>query len=124
MKDRVTFPDDFWRLGKFFFIAPDSFDEQVVARKWNEVAVKALQSFRKEFDKLPAATSEGAQATLENVTHTLDIAIGKILPALRLVLTGGASGPDLMMTMEIIGKQEVLNRIDYALRTLRVKAEP
>jgi len=124
MKDRVTFPDDFWKLGKFFFIAPDSFDEQVIAKKWNEDAVKVMQSFRKELDELPAATSEAAQGALEKVTASLGIAMGKILPAVRVVLTGGASGPDLMMTMEIIGKQEVLNRIDYALRTLRVNVTP
>ena len=124
MKDRVTFPDDFWKLGKFFFIAPDSFDEQVIAKKWNEDAVKVMQSFRKELDELPAATSEAVQGTLEKVTASLGIAMGKILPAVRVVLTGGASGPDLMMTMEIIGKQEVLNRIDYALKTLRVKVTP
>lgn len=124
MKDRVTFPDDFWKLGKFFFVAPVSFDEQVVARKWNEDAVKVMQAFRTDMDKLPAATAEAAQATLEKVTTSLGIATGKILQAVRVVLTGGASGPDLMMTMEIIGKQEVLKRIDYALRALRVKVDP
>src|SRR5260221_13867981 len=124
MKDRVTFPDDFWKLGKFFFEAPVSFDEQVVAKKWNEDAVKVLRAFRGEMDKLPSATAEGAKATLEKVTANLGIATGKILQAVRVVLTGGASGPDLMMTMEIIGKQEVLDRIDYALRTLSLKVRP
>ncbi|HMI68074.1 MAG TPA: glutamate--tRNA ligase family protein, partial [Cyclobacteriaceae bacterium] len=121
MKDRVTFPDDFWKLGKFFFEAPVSFDEQVVAKKWNEDAVKVLQAFRGEMDKLPSTTAEGAKATLEKVTASLGIATGKILQAVRVVITGGASGPDLMMTMEIIGKQEVLDRIDYALKTLSIK---
>ena len=124
MKDRVTFPDDFWKLGKFFFVAPVSFDVQVVAKKWNEDAVKVVQSFREEVGKLPAVTSEAVQVALEKVTTSLGIAVGKILQAVRVVLTGGASGPDLMMTMEIIGKQEVLNRIDYALRTLSVKVTP
>ncbi len=124
MKDRVTFPDDFWKLGKFFFEAPVSFDEQVVAKKWNEDAVKVLRAFRGEMDRLPSATAEGTKATLEKVTANLGIATGKILQAVRVVLTGGASGPDLMMTMEIIGKQEVLDRIDYALRTLSLKVTP
>ena len=115
MKDRITFPDDFWKLGKFFFEAPVSFEEQVVGKKWNEDAVKVLQAFRDEMDQLPATTAEETKATLEKVTTSLGIATGKILQALRVVLTGGASGPDLMMTMEIIGKQEVLKRIDYAI---------
>jgi glutamyl-tRNA synthetase len=122
MKERVTFPEDFWRQGKFFFESPVAFDEQVVTKKWNDDAVKVLQSFREELARQSDVTSESAKATLEKVTAGLGIATGKILQALRVTLTGGASGPDLMMTMEIIGKQEVVKRIDYALRTLRVKA--
>jgi glutamyl-tRNA synthetase len=40
---------------------------------------------------------------------------------LRLSLTGAAGGPDLMIIMEIIGKEEIIKRIDHALKTLKVK---
>ena len=62
-----------------------------------------------------------AKFTLETVTTELGIAIGKILQSLRVSITGGASGPDLMMTMEIIGRDEVVSRISYALNNLKVK---
>ena len=120
MKDRVTFPADFWELGKFFFQAPLVFDDQMT-RKWNDNAVKVIQAFRLRLDQLPDLTAELAKATLEGAAAELGIATGKILQAVRLTLTGGASGPDLMMTMEILGKEEVVNRIDYALKTLRIK---
>ena len=41
--------------------------------------------------------------------------IGKILPDLRLALTGGAPGPDLPMTMYILGRKETLTRIQLLL---------
>jgi glutamyl-tRNA synthetase len=34
---------------------------------------------------------------------------------------GAGAGPDLMMVMEIIGKDEVIKRIDHALKNLNVK---
>ncbi|CAG7580093.1 MAG: Glutamate--tRNA ligase [uncultured marine phage] len=40
---------------------------------------------------------------------------GKIMPGLRQALTGGISGPDLMTTMTILGKDVSINRIKKAL---------
>jgi glutamyl-tRNA synthetase len=120
LKERVTFPADFWNLGKFFFLAPQVFDEQTVAKKWNEDATRVLQGFRDEVKEAKELSAESFKVRLEAVTSRMGMATGKILQALRVSLTGGASGPDLMMTMEILGPGEVSNRIDYALKTLRV----
>jgi glutamyl-tRNA synthetase len=34
LKERIVFPKDLWTEGKFFFVAPDSYDEAVVSAKW------------------------------------------------------------------------------------------
>jgi glutamyl-tRNA synthetase len=121
MKDRATFPDDLWENGKFLFRAPTVFDEQVVAKKWNEEATKVLSAFRDEVQPANELTADFAKTTLEKVTTDLGIKIGSIMQAVRVSITGGASGPDLMITMEILGKEEVVKRIDYALANLKVK---
>jgi glutamyl-tRNA synthetase len=121
MKDRVTFPKDFWEQGKFFFSSPATYDEQVVSKKWNEDAVKVLSKFQSAISDLNLVNAENVKATLDKVTADLGISTGKILAALRVSITGGASGPDLMMTMEIIGKEEIIARLGRALRTLKIK---
>ncbi len=120
MKERVSFPQDFWEQGKFFFCAPNTFDESVAAKKWNKDAVSVLNTYTEEIEKTDELTAELAKSILERVTTNLGIGTGKILQALRLSITGGASGPDLMMTLEIIGKEETCKRIKYALKTLNV----
>lgn len=121
MKDRVTFPQDFWQHGKFFFIPPSSFDPQVISKKWNAEAVQVLTHFAEAVLKQDTFTAAVAKSTLDEVTTRLGIGSGKILQALRVSLTGGAGGPDLMLTMEIIGKEETANRIHYAISNLPVK---
>jgi glutamyl-tRNA synthetase len=121
MRDRVTFPQDFWQNGKFFFIAPEAYDPAVVSKKWNDEAVKVLGAFRDAIQGLKGVDATTAKQTLEETTAALGIGTGKILQALRVALTGAAGGPDLMMIMEIIGKSEVVSRIDKALTTLKVK---
>lgn len=121
MRDRITFPQDLWEQGKFFFHAPATYDNTVVSKRWNGDAVKVLAAYREAIEKCEAFDAETAKATLEKVTADLGIGTGKILQALRLSMTGAGGGPDLMMIMEIIGKKEVVQRIDHALKTLPVK---
>ncbi len=121
MKERATFPKDFWEQGKFLFIAPTSFDEQVASKKWNDEAVRVISAYKDALAALPSVDAVVAKTTLEEVTASLGIGTGKILQALRLSITGIGAGPDLMISMEIMGKDEVIKRMAFALETLKVK---
>ncbi|HEX5169963.1 MAG TPA: glutamate--tRNA ligase, partial [Cyclobacteriaceae bacterium] len=121
MKDRITFPQDFWLQGKYFFIAPMAFDEAVTSKKWNDDVVKVLTAFRHEIAQMNPLTAGLAKATLEKITTHLNIPIGKIMQGLRVSITGAGAGPDLMMIMEILGQDEVAGRINYALNNIKVK---
>jgi glutamyl-tRNA synthetase len=121
MRERITFPQDLWEHGKFFFVPPASFDESVVSKKWNEDVVKVLSSYKDAIRAENDWNAPLAKEMLERVTASLGIPTGKILQALRVSITGGASGPDLMVTMEILGKEEVIKRLTFALQTIKVK---
>lgn len=121
MKERVTFPKDFWEQGRFFFLPPTTFDEQIVSKKWNADTVKVLTAYRDEMLLLSELTAETAKTSLEKVTSSMGVKAGQVLQALRMTITGGASGPDLMMTLEILGPVEVGKRLAYALKTLQSK---
>ena len=121
MKERVVFPKDFWEQGRFFFFAPTSYDESVASKKWNDDAIKVLSAYHEALSKLSAFDAVILKETLDRVTNELGIGTGKILQALRLSITGAGGGPDLMAIMEIIGKDEALGRISYALQHLKVK---
>lgn len=121
MKERVVFPRDFWEQGKFFFLPPTTFEETVIAKKWNEEAVRVLSNYSEAVGTLEHPDAAAFKALLERVTQELGIGTGRILQALRLSITGVGAGPDLMIIMEVIGKDEVASRIAYALKHLKVK---
>jgi glutamyl-tRNA synthetase len=121
IKERITFPHELWDHAKVFFVPPDAFDEGIVNKKWNNEAAKVLTAFRDAVTQVESLDAVSAKNLLEQVTASLNISTGKILQALRLSLTGLGVGPDLMMTMELIGKAEVANRISYALENIKVK---
>jgi glutamyl-tRNA synthetase len=119
MKERITFPQELWEQGQYFFHAPVSFEESVASKKWNADVEKVLLEFRKLVSTIPGLTAEVAKSTLEQAASSLQIPVGKILQATRLAITGVGGGPDLMIIMEIIGQQEVVRRIDFAVETLK-----
>ena len=121
MRDRVTFPQDFWQQGRYFFFPPDSYDPGVIAKKWNAETAGVFAAYRDAIKDSAQFDASIAKEILERVTAARNISTGKVLQALRVVITGVAGGPDLMMIMEIIGKNGVIGRIDHALKTLQVK---
>ncbi len=121
MRERVTFPRDFWEQGRFFFQPPEVFDEAIVAKRWNEEVVRVLAAFRDEISSVINADADSLKGVLEKVATSLNVATGRILQPLRLSLTGTGNGPDLMVIMEILGPKETARRIDHAIKTLKVK---
>ena len=121
MKERITFPQEIWSHGQFFFNAPSQYDEQVIAKKWNQDAISVLTAFKEELIKLSTITADRSKALLDEVAGKLTISTGKILQALRVAITGGGSGPDLMLTIEIIGPKETAKRISHAIQKFPIK---
>jgi len=122
MKERVTFPQDFWREASYFFIAPDTYDEKVAAKKWNTSAVAVFEDFRSQLTAIPDFTADNIKARLLQILEQRNMKIGQVMQALRLALTGLEAGPDLMAIIEIIGPEETANRIDAAVQKLSTYA--
>lgn len=121
MKERVVFPSDFWRDGRFFFSAPEEYDESVVRKKWTEEAVSVLEAYKKAILECQKLSAETAKSTLNNILEEKGVKIGQVMQAVRLAITGKGAGPDLMEIIEVLGKEEVAERITKAIDALPVK---
>lgn len=118
LKERVTFASEMAEAGKFFFERPDSYDEKTVKKKWNEEASRGLAAYAEAINDQESMNSEQAKTSLAEVLERLEIGFGKVMPALRVSLTGQAGGPDLMEIVSILGPQEVAERIRLARERL------
>ncbi|MBL6449699.1 glutamate--tRNA ligase [Fulvivirga sp. 29W222] len=121
MRERIVFPSDLWKDGKFFFSMPDNYDETVVRKKWTEGAVSVLDAYKEAILKADKLTADTAKEILNNILEEKGVKIGQVMQAVRLAITGKGGGPDLMEIIEILGNEEVANRIKKAIDTLPVK---
>ncbi|NTW31671.1 MAG: glutamate--tRNA ligase, partial [Bacteroidetes bacterium] len=44
------------------------------------------------------------------------LAMGQIMNALRICIVGASTGPDLFEIISMIGKDETINRINFAIK--------
>ncbi len=47
-----------------------------------------------------------------------NLKLGQVMPVLRVALTGVGAGPDLAAIMQILGKDEVVSRLEKAMSKL------
>jgi glutamyl-tRNA synthetase len=118
MKDRVTFPHEIIAETTFLFNEPSAYDQETVASKWNDDAKLAMPIIANALASVDVFNAENIHNAIFTDLQAAGIKPGKVMAALRLVITGLGKGPDLMLSMEIIGKNSCQSRINYALKTL------
>jgi len=116
MKERITFVKDIWTDAPFLFAAPASYDETVVANKWNAAFLTFLEAFQLA---LQTQTGELDEAQLKELAHQIaqnqGIKPGSVMQGLRVAVTGTTTGPDLMGSMAVLGRQATAQRMALAL---------
>ncbi len=121
MKERATFPADLWKEGRFMIFAPETFDTQVAEKKWNADAAKVLTAYSEKLEALQEPLDAATAKELLAVSaEECGVKLGKVMQAVRLAITGVGAGPDLMQVFEILGKEELIKRIGFSLKTLGI----
>ncbi|MEX0721638.1 MAG: glutamate--tRNA ligase [Balneolaceae bacterium] len=119
LHERVSKVDEFVEMGSFFFEAPKSYDEKAL-KKWKDDSPELVKAYAKKLEDLPKEEFKAAtlKSNLEEVIGEYEVGFGKLMMPLRIAISGQGFGPDLFSAMELIGKKEVLERIDVALERL------
>lgn len=118
MKERATFVKDIYNDGKFFFHAPESFDEKASEKAWSPETAVLMQ----ELIGAISSVDFKAEIIKESIHHLAEakgLGMGKVMMPLRLSLVGELKGPDVPDLMEMIGKEETISRITKAIETLK-----
>lgn len=113
--DRVTFPQEIGQLVHEFSQKPTVYDEVVLATKWNLEAQKGLQVLAASLPTCSTWDADGIKHAIHVALEEAGIKMGKVMQMLRVALSGNGAGPDLMISMQLWGKDEVIERLNAAL---------
>ncbi len=118
--DRLKVAGDILDYADFFTPDDDlTWDDKAFGKRITkpEGATERLARFRETLATAPADTFDAAslESILKDFVDAEEIKIGQIIHALRVAVTGKAVGFGMFETLEILGRDRCLRRIDRAL---------
>jgi glutamyl-tRNA synthetase len=115
--DRITFPQELSALVAAFIEKPSNYDEAVIQNKWNAESEKGLRILADALPRVGVWHAEDIKHAIHESLEAAGIKMGKVMQILRVALSGNGAGPDLMISMQLWGKDQVIERLEVALKT-------
>jgi glutamyl-tRNA synthetase len=119
VKERVTYVKDLWEQASFFFVAPTTYDEKTVKKRWKEDSAVQLTELSQVLETIEDFTAKPTEETVLSWVESKGYPLGNIMNAFRLALVGEAKGPHIFDITEVLGKEEVLKRIKRIIIELK-----
>ena len=78
-----------------------------------------MQQVQLALENLPLLDHENIESAMRLLANKLDLKLGKLLNPVRLAITGQRVSPPLFETLEILGSDLILGRIEKAIKLLK-----
>jgi glutamyl/glutaminyl-tRNA synthetase len=107
---------DFWPLAGFIFDGPAN-DPKARERWLGDEGRRALGQARAALQSADPFTVEAIEPRLRGVVEGLGVKPRDVYQPIRVAVAGTTVSPGIFETLEVLGRDEALRRIDAALRT-------
>ena len=121
VKERVSFVKEIWDQTDFFFRAPESYDQDVIKKRWKEETPAQLMELSSVLDSCEEFSPAATELTVKSWIEQKGYNMGAIMNAFRLVVVGASRGPHMFDIISWIGKDETLRRIDTGISVIGKK---
>lgn len=119
MKDRVDFVKELLPLCRFFFVAPATYDEKTVAKRWKADSAQRMTELADLLRGLQDFSLENQESAVMAWIEAQGFKTGDIMNAFRLALVGEGKGPHMFDISAFLGKEETLRRLQRAVEVLK-----
>ncbi|MDM1403510.1 glutamate--tRNA ligase [Myroides marinus] len=114
IKERATFVADFYELSDFFFVKPTEYDAKAL-KNWKEDTSDIMKQVSEVIKGIEVFEAKNIEEIVKGWINEQGIGMGKVMQPLRLSLVGAVKGPDLFDIIEMIGKDETVERLAIAV---------
>ena len=118
VKGRVNFVKEIWDQARFFFIAPDTYAEKDVKKRWSADTPRIMGELMEVLRGISDFSSKPSEDIVIGWITEKGYHMGNVMNAFRLAVVGECKGPHMFDITELLGKEETLKRIEKAIQTL------
>lgn len=119
MKGRVNFVKELLPLCRFFFVAPESYDEKTVKKRWKEDSAEMMAQLADLLEGLDDFSLGHQEEVVNKWIEDNGLHLGNIMNAWRLTLVGEGKGPHMFDISAFLGKEETIKRMRRAIEVLK-----
>jgi glutamyl-tRNA synthetase len=101
---------------RFFFTDAVEIDPKAAAKHFAGGGLEMLAKVRERLGALPEWSTAAIHGALSDLATALGTGLGKIAQPVRVAVTGTAVSPPIDATLELLGRERALARIDQALK--------
>jgi len=119
VKERVSFVKDLWDQSSFFFIAPVSYDEKTVKKRWKDDSPQLMQELCIVLNGITDFSSHNQETIVKGWIEEKGYHLGNIMNAFRLAVVGESKGPHMFDITALLGKEETIKRLQRAILEIK-----
>ena len=110
-------------ISAFFYRDPADYEAKAAKKHFKPGAIEPLERARAALETLEPWSAEAIHALVEGVAQALEVGMGKVAQPLRVAVSGRAATPGIDVTLELVGRDATLRRIDRALAWIREETD-
>ena len=118
IKGRANLIPDLWDQADFFFVAPESYAEKDVRKRWSKETPEIMRELIDVLKGIEDMTSANAEKIVLDWIKEKGYHLGNVMNAFRLAIVGQCRGPHMFDITELIPKEEVICRIERAILSI------
>jgi glutamyl-tRNA synthetase len=115
VKDRLVLISDIYEHAWYFFKQPEEYDLNAVKPKWTDAKTTLFQEYIQQLQATESWDAAELETNFKAMLTEKGFKIGDAMLPFRIMLVGGKFGPHVFDIAALLGKQEVITRIEKAL---------
>jgi glutamyl-tRNA synthetase len=113
---------DMAKASEFFYRDFDAYDEKAAKKNLTPEAAAGLEALRESLEALYPWGREAIHEAVAATAEKLGVKMGGVAQPLRVAVSGTSVSPPIDLTLELLGKNKTLARIDRALEFIGKKS--
>ncbi len=114
-KDRYKTLKEICDASDFFYKDIYGYETAAIKKNFTVDSLNILEKLKHKFQILNNWSANEINQAVKSVANDLNLKFGNVAPPLRLAVTGRTKSPSIDITLELLGLNKSLNRIDKAI---------
>ena len=115
-RERIKFVRELPVIAAYMFQKPSDYEKDYLDKHWKDNTLELLKSLLEIYKRENDFTHSNLYELTKSYIEGLGMKLKEIIHPIRLIITGKSAGAGMFETMEVLGKDECINRIEEFIK--------